>query len=117
MHGIDSGPIAMVRRTLEEIHFTLRCRPAGGPHWLGEEDQGGRVLPSICQTVRKRDGITGVVRDRRWDRYQLQIIGSNRGGGGGVEDTLRQPHPGSGCMHNSGHGVRGCLLVMVVIEI
>ena len=81
MHGIDSGPIVMVRRTLEEIHFTLRCRPAGGPHWLGEEDQGGRVLLSICQTVRKRDGITGMVRNRRWDRYELEIIGSNRGGG------------------------------------
>ena len=88
MHGIDSGSMVMVRGALEEIHLVLRCRLAGRPRWLGEKDQGGRVLLIICHTVRKRNGITSVERDGRWNRYQLQIVGSNRGGGGGVEDIL-----------------------------
>ena len=116
LHGIDSGPIVMVRRAQEEVHVTFHCRPAGGSRWLWEEDQGGRVLPFIRQAVCKGDGITGVVHDRRRGRCWLQLIGDLRGGGGSVVDTLWQSHTGSGRIHRSGHGVRGGLSVMVVGE-
>ena len=106
----------MVCRAQEEVRVTFHCRLAGGPHWLWEENQSGRVLLFVLHAVRQGDGVASVKHNRGRGRHTIGagiwFIRSFRCGGGCMAGALRQSHTCGGHVYGSGHGVRGSLSVM-----